>query len=422
MPNVEKLDFDKATFDSVLTNAANKPNVVIASNFAVRAPYGPLKNRFYCVLNFMLRAVSFGKKGVGTTFPEKSMKAVAEKIQSHPALFQKPANVVNMHTVLQRYVQKATNPKIKSRLENLLLKCNLQVKDAEKTLAFEDLNKTSELMSQISTPGAANTILKALGRILEHCSKEDLANKDLANKDSQVTGNLCELVGRFGNAEMTKNLLAKSADVASTKERILRNCIVGKNLSLFEELYKDSISGNLREGFLQTVTISDLVNFPEAVKFLVDKNELRFESTSSHPSNLALSLLASAKATDDQKLKPIVISMLDKDPTLINETNEAGFSLLHYGVIKGLPEITAELIARGSKLGCKAVTGATPVNVAIKLKAIEKDSKEARTAAALLIIKAGDKDLWVDEGLVSATDKDTATIESVTSKFLELIQ
>lgn len=407
-----RLDFDKPSFDSVLANAALSQNVVIASNLSVRAPYGPMKNRLFSVLNVLLRAVTFGQKGVATTFPEKSMKAVAAKIKNHPTLFLKPDNVVNIHTVLERYIQQTKNPKIKQRLEQILQDCHLNVKDAEKTLAQDGLKDLAGLMAQISTPGAAATIAKSVERILEHCSKEDLA------KDADVTyPNLTDLVGRFGNPEMVKTLLEKSDDVDLRKAQILDGCIAGDNVKVFEILFEDAKEANLKGDFLMKAsTKTYIADASKVLIFLINQNELRFTTSKGVSSNLAIKLLSISK-TDEQRLMGMVMAILDKDPTLINEADSlGGMTPLMSAVVSGLPKITAELLARGAdpKATNKKAMNAVKLAIALKDKA---ENKEAKKEAALLVLKAGDKDMWVDAELVTVADKDAATVESVIAEF-----
>ncbi|PJD93294.1 MAG: hypothetical protein CK425_12880 [Parachlamydia sp.] len=407
-----RLDFDKPSFDSVLANAALAQNVVIASNLSVRAPYGPMKNRLFSVLNVLLRAVTFGQKGVATTFPEKSMKAVAAKIKNHPTLFLKPDNVVNIHTVLERYIQQTKNPKIKQRLEKILQDCHLNVKDAEKTLAQDGLKDLAGLMAQISNPGAAATIAKSVERILEHCSKEDLS------KDKDLTySNLTQLVGRFGNPEMVKTLLAKSDDVDLRKAQILDGCIEGDNVKVFEALFEDAKEANLKGDFLMKASTKPFItDASKVLAFVINQNELRFTTSNGVSTNLVIKLLSNSKA-DEQRLMGIVMSMLDKDPTLINEAESFNLHTpLIHAVISGLAKITAELLTRGADSKAKNKKAMNAVKIAIGLKGIAVN-KEARNEAALLVLKAGDKDMWVDAGLVAIADKDAATVESVIAEF-----
>lgn len=407
-----RLDFDKPSFDSVLANAALAQNVVIASNLSVRAPYGPMKNRLFSVLNILLKVVTFGQKGVATTFPEKSMKAVAAKIKNHPTLFLKPDNVINIHTVLERYIQQTKNPKNKQSLEKILQDCHLNVKDAEKTLAQDDLKDLAGLMAKISTPGAAATIAKSVERILEHCSKEDLS------KDKDVTySNLTELVGRFGNPEMVKTLLAKSDDVELRKAQILDGCITGDNAKVFETLFEDAKKANLKGDFLMKASTKTFITDASKVLiFLINQNELRFTTSDGVSTNLVIKLLSNSKA-DEQRLMGMVMAMLDKDPTLINEAESFNHHTpLINAVISGLPKITAELLARGADPKAKNINAFNAVKIAIALKG-KAENKDARNESALLVLKAGDKDMWVDAGLVAVAEKDAATVESVIAEF-----
>jgi hypothetical protein len=414
-----RLDFDKPSFDSVLANAALAQNVVIASNLSVRAPYGPMKNRLFSVLNILLKVVTFGQKGVATTFPEKSMKAVAAKIKSHPTLFLKPDNVINIHTVLERYIQQTKNPKIKQRLEKILQDCHLNVKDAEKTLAQDELkDDLAGIMKQISTQGAAVTIVKSVKQILEHCSKEDLSKDANGKVDGQRYANLTELVGRFGNPEMVKTLLAKSDDVELRKTQILDGCITGDNVKVFETLFEDAKNANLKGDFLMKAsTKTSITDASKVLCFLINQDELRFTTSGDVSTNLAIKLISSGTVANEQKLMGMVMAMLDKDPTLINEAESFyHHTPLIHAVISGLPKITAELLARGADSKAKNTKAMNAVKVAIALKG-KAENKEARNESALLVLKAGDKDMWVDAGLVAVAEKDAATVESVIAEF-----